>query len=354
LERYDLRAQLHARDDFHFLLESESLATRLKRELESAAEDLVRNPRDFLRGLLRGEGSTRQRRKLLQAGLASAVIVYSMIAMATLIGGILRNANSNPVTAAAPMPEPSPFVIPILTEEPQHPKIEVKSSRGLLGGSLKQPQPQRSAGGGGHDEDLAASRGRMPTPSFSPQINLPDFSPPKIKIATLIVPETVFADDAFRQKIDGRIGVREGQVIAPSRGDRNGTGVGQGTGPGFDKGDGGNFGNDKFRRGAGAVNGIGDEAVRPMSAHVKPTILHREKAKYTEEARQNRIQGTVVLSVVLGADRQIHDIRTVHGLPHGLTETAIEAARRIRFNPAILNGRTVSVRATLEFNFALY
>lgn len=56
LERYDLRARVHSQDEFHFLLESESLLTSLKRELVSAVEDLKENPRGFLKGLLRGEG----------------------------------------------------------------------------------------------------------------------------------------------------------------------------------------------------------------------------------------------------------------------------------------------------------
>src|SRR5215475_11852917 len=36
----------------------------------------------------------------------------------------------------------------------------------------------------------------------------------------------------------------------------------------------------------------------PMTADLRPTILYREKAKYTVEARDNGVQGTVVLSVV--------------------------------------------------------
>jgi hypothetical protein len=41
-------------------------------------------------------------------------------------------------------------------------------------------------------------------------------------------------------------------------------------------------------------------------------------------------------------------------LPDGLTEKAIEAAKKIRFNPAVKNGAPVSVRGQLEFSFNLY
>jgi TonB family protein len=61
-----------------------------------------------------------------------------------------------------------------------------------------------------------------------------------------------------------------------------------------------------------------------------------------------------MLTIVFGADGRIKDIRTVRGLPDGLTESAIEAAQKIRFHPALLKGQPVSVRATLEFTFNLY
>ncbi|MFN7826554.1 MAG: energy transducer TonB, partial [Acidobacteriota bacterium] len=42
-----------------------------------------------------------------------------------------------------------------------------------------------------------------------------------------------------------------------------------------------------------------------------------------------------VLNVVFTADGRITNIRVVRGLPDGLTEKALEAAQRIRFNPAV-------------------
>ena len=66
------------------------------------------------------------------------------------------------------------------------------------------------------------------------------------------------------------------------------------------------------------------------------------------------MQGVVVLNVVFGAEGQVREIRVLRGLPYGLTESAIEAARRIRFQPARRNGVAISVRSQLEFNFALY
>jgi TonB family protein len=127
--------------------------------------------------------------------------------------------------------------------------------------------------------------------------------------------------------------------------------MGPGNGPGYGPGVDGNVGNGPNRPGGGPTTGNG---IPPMSETLKPTILYREKAKYTEEARLNKVEGTVVLTLVFGADGRVHDIRMVRGLPHGLTETSIEAAQKIRFQPAVQYGKPVSVRATLEFSFALY
>jgi TonB family protein len=87
---------------------------------------------------------------------------------------------------------------------------------------------------------------------------------------------------------------------------------------------------------------------------LKPTILHKEKAKYTEEARQAGVHGTVTLLAVFAADGQLKFIIPVKGLPGGLTAEAVKAARKIRFQPAMKDGQPVSVVAHLEYNFALY
>jgi TonB family protein len=352
LEKYDLRARVQHEDEFHFLLEPESLLKRLKRELVSASGELRVNPRAFLRGLLRGEGTTRQRKRLLQAGLATAVIVYASVFMITLLFRL--SVSERLVTAAPPIREADFKLIdlPLVPRKTERAKEAAKSSSGLLGGSARNSKPDRAKGGGGQEGAQLARKGDMPTPTMIPQINPPDLKPPKLNPA-LIVPETILADDAFRRRITEDFGLRNGIPNAPSLGNGKGAGVGSGNGPGYDKGEGGNTGGGRLKLGSGPVTGSDDGALT-MTPNLQPTILYREKAKYTEEARQNRVQGTVMLTVVFGADGRIRDIRTVRGLPHGLTETAIEAAQKIRFQPAYQNGRPVSVRATLEYGFALY
>ncbi len=99
------------------------------------------------------------------------------------------------------------------------------------------------------------------------------------------------------------------------------------------------------------------EAAKPvlvMGTDLRPQILYRERAKYTEEARSNKVQGVVVLSVIFSKQGKLLVSGVVRGLPYGLTEMSIEAARKIRFTPAVKDGQPVSVRGNVEFNFTLY
>jgi TonB family protein len=86
----------------------------------------------------------------------------------------------------------------------------------------------------------------------------------------------------------------------------------------------------------------------------KVKILSKPEPTYTAEARQNQINGTVVLRAVFSASGDVTDIHAVSGLPDGLTERAIAAAKQIKFVPAMKDGRPVSVSMQLQYNFNLY
>lgn len=86
----------------------------------------------------------------------------------------------------------------------------------------------------------------------------------------------------------------------------------------------------------------------------KAIVLSKPEPKYTEEGRQARQSGTVVLRCVFSASGQVTNIREVSGLPYGLTGSAIAAARQIKFIPPIKDGRFVSMVIQLEYNFNIY
>jgi len=96
-----------------------------------------------------------------------------------------------------------------------------------------------------------------------------------------------------------------------------------------------------------------DDSIYDMTASLHPTITYRERGNYTQEARDKNVEGNVVLNVLFGADGNINAIKVESGLPYGLTEEAIRAARAIRFEPAMKDGKPVSVRGNLEVGFSL-
>ena len=86
----------------------------------------------------------------------------------------------------------------------------------------------------------------------------------------------------------------------------------------------------------------------------KVRLLSKPEPVYTEEARSKGIAGTVVLKAVFRSSGKVTGIRVVQGLPFGLTERAIAAARKIKFVPATKEGKFVSMWIQLEYNFNLY
>jgi|ERR1043166_328422 TonB family protein len=83
-------------------------------------------------------------------------------------------------------------------------------------------------------------------------------------------------------------------------------------------------------------------------------LLEKPRANYTEAARQNVIIGVVILRVVFMSDGTIGTVEVAKALPFGLTEQAIVAAKRIRFEPKTNSGVPQSVVKTVEYRFDIY
>ena len=85
-----------------------------------------------------------------------------------------------------------------------------------------------------------------------------------------------------------------------------------------------------------------------------PRIKRKPEPKYTKDARNHGIEGTVVLRVVFTSTGRVTNIEVISGLADGLTDRAIEAAQKISFKPAIKDGHPVSMWVGLEYNFNLH
>lgn len=92
----------------------------------------------------------------------------------------------------------------------------------------------------------------------------------------------------------------------------------------------------------------------PSAARVVPAeILSKPVPIYTEDARSRRIEGEVLLQVVLEASGKLRVLKVVHGLGHGLDDAAVQAAEQIRFKPALQDGQPSDSTVVLHIIFQL-
>lgn len=82
------------------------------------------------------------------------------------------------------------------------------------------------------------------------------------------------------------------------------------------------------------------------------SLLHRVEPDYPEEARQQQIQGTVVLDVRTGRDGVVQEVKLISGQSL-LAEAAIAAVKQWRFKPRTVKAEPVEMQTTVTLNFQL-
>jgi TonB family protein len=302
-------------------------------------------------------------------------VVFSMVAafcfLGAVIAGVLyldRKHQREALVAQTQEELQLEQVFDIPAEQPTPDPGTAGFNKGKGGGSKPQQEKPGGGGGGGRQETTPASAGKLPQASLTvPQILPPDPKPPLIKNPALPVAATVVADPLLVPP-DARVaayGDPKSTSTTPSSGPGTGNGIGNGTGTGVGPGEGGgigpgrggNIGGGDYREGGGGPGGGGGggkDIYSGKEVTQKARVLSKPEPQYTEEARKNQITGTVVLRAVFTSSGQVTNIRAVSGLPFGLTDRAIAAARLIKFTPAMKDGRPVSMYIQLEYNFNLY
>jgi TonB family protein len=81
-------------------------------------------------------------------------------------------------------------------------------------------------------------------------------------------------------------------------------------------------------------------------------LLERVEPLYPEAARQQHVQGPVVLNVLVGRSGLVREAGVISGDPQ-LAKAATDAVRQWRFNPHKLNGKAVEFETRITVNFAL-
>ena len=137
--------------------------------------------------------------------------------------------------------------------------------------------------------------------------------------------------------------------------------MGPGAGTGLGPGRGSNTGGGDTNLGGGSRGGGGGGGAvdyeRPFKINEvtqRALITFKPEPGFTEEARKNNVTGIVRLRAILSSSGSVSNVSIIKGLPDGLTEKAISAARQIKFRPAQKDGRTVSQYIVLEYNFNIY
>lgn len=307
------------------------------------------------------EKNSKQRNLLLLASL------FLMVAVAS--GGLLASLFNYNVSVAA-IGDESGLSVPITDEVP----IEVED--------VPKPKLEKTAGGGGggggRKDETPVSKGDLP-PQFKDK---PIITPSKEDIsvsnpAIRVMRATQGPDDIIPKKRSATNGDPNSTNTDPSNGySLAGTGMGENGKDGIgNNGESGYGANGKGGRGISTGNKYGNEngdggrvasappppAAPPPAPPKKPAvtekykIISKPRANYTDVARQNNFTGgTVTVKVTLLASGQVGSVTPVSGLPYGLTEQAIAAAKSIKFEPAKRDGVPYTVVVPVQYSFTLY
>lgn len=283
---------------------------------------------------------------VLMTSLALGGVVYSIFDSPLLVGAINDDGS---LIATLGVDE-----VPIDVEEPPKKKDNEDGGGG---------------GGGGKEEQNETSKGVLANqtekPQFPPTARAVRLTNPSLRIersteGTIKRPPT---DEPYGNPnsvstitSDGK---GSGGGMGSGRGTGQGSGIGTGEGSGIGSGSGSGIG-DGIGDGKGSGSGKSDPPAPPRKPDppVGPSspiqIISKPRAGYTDLARTNNVEGSVMLRVTFLSNGQIGGISPVKTLPNGLTEKAIAAARQIQFKPALKNGQPQTVTKRIQYNFTIY
>src|SRR5438477_9196228 len=90
---------------------------------------------------------------------------------------------------------------------------------------------------------------------------------------------------------------------------------------------------------------------QPKEVSQKAKITLNAPPTYPAGARTHNLSERVALTAVLCRSGHVTDIQVVKGLPFGLTESAINSAKQVKFEPAVKDGEVVSQTMQFEYGF---
>jgi protein TonB len=205
---------------------------------------------------------------------------------------------------------------------------------------LTHAHPTEGGGRSGDQNPIPATRGNLPP--FSPIVLVRPTLPQNLH-PNLPEPPTIFDPSAapvltptdniglpWMPDDTKSPGPGKGHSIGSKDGDTTGDG---GTGPGGD--------------------GTGKGPYGP--GFIPPGCAYCPYPTYTDDARHGKVQGSVTLQVLVGADGRAQNVRIVKGIGFGLDDRAVETVRSWKFIPARDGAkRAVAAWVTVEAVFRLF
>lgn len=100
-----------------------------------------------------------------------------------------------------------------------------------------------------------------------------------------------------------------------------------------------------------------DQPQRPKRVRVsqgvaEALVVKKVPPNYPQEARDHRIQGVVLLQILISETGDVVDARLISGHP-ALAQAAIDAVKQWKYKPYLLNGEPVEVETKVQVNFTL-
>jgi TonB family protein len=250
------------------------------------------------------------------------------------------------------MPKPKPEPKPVQMEA----KIALPEIRQAKPNIIEQPQPK------------AALTAAMPAQNNSVK---PSTAPVHLGQTFGVTPNPYATKPATVAAIGNPYGGMNGPAVAP-HGVVGSAGIGNGLRSGSNSGvvgrvasagipgaaTGSPNGSSYGKVGSAGIPKVETVAAVVPQATVQPAttsleVLSKPPVQYTAEARQQKIQGDVVLRVTFTANGQVLVQRVVRGLGYGLDEEARRVAQQIRFRPATRNGQAVDLTTNITITFQL-
>lgn len=79
-----------------------------------------------------------------------------------------------------------------------------------------------------------------------------------------------------------------------------------------------------------------------------------QEMQYPESAKENRIQGNVMVSFFVEADSSTSEVQAMSKLGHGTSEEAVRLVKELKFAPALQGGKAIRQQMMIPVIFRIY